>query len=1266
MSVFLLSLLQQAQAATLTVGPSQSYSNIQSAVTASQSGDTIEVYSGTYLESVQLGNKELSIIGVDGVQNTVIQSLPGLPAISMNGQSATLIQGFTIQPSSSRGFQLLSASPTLIDLIVEGGTVTGQGGGMFVSGGAPIISNVVFQNNTANSGGDIYGTSAANISIVDSVFINSQAVYGGSVYLGSSSNINLSSSTFESSSGTYGGVLYALTSSVNITDVDINGAFSIYEGAGLYLHSSVIELLDTTINSVSSTQGRGNGVFATDSSVLNWVGGGVFDAHAQNVGHDGGAMSFEVNSVATLENIDIEDGSAYRGGGIFLSSSTLNLNGVTLENNASVLAGGALYAVDGSTVTSQNCNYIGNLSSAGGAIELRSYARFYDEGSAFQYNQASGEEGGAIRAEDNAFLDLLGSSFTVNTSYLDGGAVYLDDLIGAVQVMGVSLVSNTSEAGDGGAIAVNNALDLFIEDSQFLGNTAADHGGGISYIPSFIQSEGIEVLESDFISNIALRGGAVSVRSAGFANIMDSIFQENEAVYLDGGGLRLDQIEQIELVRDTFVLNQANQSGGAVWLSQNHWVSGSILNGIFVENTADRGGAIANTNSTVQLIIENNSFAGNQAFDFGAHLYLDSSSVSFVNNLAMYGKDGGGLHAIDQNSVTDSDFYYNSVYENTGGDTTGFIGNLFTQTGNIGLEPLVYAYSLDGIYPNDNLHLQLISPLRDQGDPTLLDVDGTRSDIGAYGGLEAAAFDIDGDGFYDITDCDDSLISVYPYAPEVPYDGIDQDCLDGDLVDVDGDGFESDITGGLDCDDSQMSIYPGASDTWYDGVDANCDGLSDFDSDGDGFDWNLYGGNDCDDSSASISPAMQELWYDGADQNCDGLSDYDADGDGQDSQGYGGDDCNENDPSIFSGAPEVPYDGIDQDCDGSDLIDSDYDGWVATEVGGPDCNDSSPTVYPGATETWYDGIDSDCAGDDDYDADGDGQPSSLFGGSDCDDTDPTIYLGGLETWYDGLDSDCAGDDDFDADLDGQSSSEFGGDDCNDMDPNIYLGAEEQWYDGIDSDCLGGDDYDADGDGFSLDTPSTPSSDCDDTNPNIYPDAEEVFDGLDNDCDGFTEQDDRDDDGLIDWHEWMLFSDPDNPDTDGDSQLDGEEVSTLGDELVPFDTDDDGIQDIFDTDDDDDGIETYEEMTADIDNDGTIDKDVDGDEIYNHRDKDSDGDGLSDLFEGTKDSDFDGIPDYLDYAGDLKGNGCQTIRLKSHYAFISFGLLGFISLRRRRQ
>ena len=58
--------LFQAQAATLSVGPNQAYTSIQSAITAAQSGDVLEVEAGTYARILALGTKELTIIGMSG------------------------------------------------------------------------------------------------------------------------------------------------------------------------------------------------------------------------------------------------------------------------------------------------------------------------------------------------------------------------------------------------------------------------------------------------------------------------------------------------------------------------------------------------------------------------------------------------------------------------------------------------------------------------------------------------------------------------------------------------------------------------------------------------------------------------------------------------------------------------------------------------------------------------------------------------------------------------------------------------------------------------------------------------------------------------------------------------------------------------------------------------------------------------------------------------------------------------------------------------
>lgn len=208
------------------------------------------------------------------------------------------------------------------------------------------------------------------------------------------------------------------------------------------------------------------------------------------------------------------------------------------------------------------------------------------------------------------------------------------------------------------------------------------------------------------------------------------------------------------------------------------------------------------------------------------------------------------------------------------------------------------------------------------------------------GGIEAAADgvdsdceladdcweDLDGDGFgspvqisgLDMTclnlgesltpdDCDPALPSIYPGAPEVAADGVDQDCdsadhcwLDGDL---DGFGVPTPVPGldmtclnsgeslvDTDCDDGNPAAFPLAPEVTANGVDEDCDTFDDcfFDDDGDtygvalavvGVDLSCMGANesltdhDCDDFDPLVNPSAAEICNDGIDNNCNAVAD---------------------------------------------------------------------------------------------------------------------------------------------------------------------------------------------------------------------------------------------------------------------------------------------------------------------------------------------------------------------------------------------------------
>ncbi|MEM1418513.1 MAG: MopE-related protein, partial [Myxococcota bacterium] len=187
------------------------------------------------------------------------------------------------------------------------------------------------------------------------------------------------------------------------------------------------------------------------------------------------------------------------------------------------------------------------------------------------------------------------------------------------------------------------------------------------------------------------------------------------------------------------------------------------------------------------------------------------------------------------------------------------------------------------------------------------------------------------------------------------------------------------------------------------------------------------------------------------------------------------------------------------------------------------------------------------------DADGDGRDAIGCGGDDCDDTDPNRFPGNLEVCDpEGLDEDCDprtfgsrdrdGDGQIDAaccNLDPEGGPSFCGTDCNDDRRDVRPGLPEV-CDALDNDCDGTTDEGVVVEGFADEDrdlhgdPSRPisscaglpgfsplSDDCDDANPARHRAQVEVCDGVDNDCDGVTDESpvsttwyrDADDDGF---------------------------------------------------------------------------------------------------------------------------------------------------------
>ncbi|MCB9616600.1 MAG: hypothetical protein H6722_29545 [Sandaracinus sp.] len=365
-------------------------------------------------------------------------------------------------------------------------------------------------------------------------------------------------------------------------------------------------------------------------------------------------------------------------------------------------------------------------------------------------------------------------------------------------------------------------------------------------------------------------------------------------------------------------------------------------------------------------------------------------------------------------------------------------------------------------------------------------------------------------------DCDDTLASVRPTAPEI-CDEIDNDC-DGAIdeavnlipwyVDADGDGWGT-VT---EEDPPIESCVPPAGRTLRIG--------------------------DCDDTNPLVSPSSRER-CNGLDDDCDGRADFELaprDTEDDDLDGVPDaacmmevGDCNDRDPlSSEGGSPEV-CDDRDNDCDGRVdegatpvlwYVDMDGDRYGdpsvppiescdiqpgrATRAG--DCDDEDPGTYPGAVDscTGRLRVDDDCDGRVDeggnalsvyVDLDGDGfgtgdpyracllEARTAVRGGDCDDTNALVNPMRLD--------DCAAITGVDDDCDGRVDET--------RTPRTYY-------------------VDGDGDGHGTGAgmtgceqppgTSTSNRDCDDTdrlrNPDVPDDCATRL-GVDDDCDGSTDE-----------------------------------------------------------------------------------------------------------------------------------------------------------------
>jgi hypothetical protein len=226
--------------------------------------------------------------------------------------------------------------------------------------------------------------------------------------------------------------------------------------------------------------------------------------------------------------------------------------------------------------------------------------------------------------------------------------------------------------------------------------------------------------------NPANSGGVFAVREFNKLLIDHSIFHSNKALIISGGvsagGGAIALWTASPVIRNNEFRNNHSMYGGAIFCYENS--NPEISRNLFYNNSATSDGGALDIWGNSNPNVVNNTFSLNNAnSDGGAVDIYSTSNPVFVNNIFW----GNTANSGNQISITTYGCNVNFFYNDIEGGQTGI--------GPFGIGTGVYENNIDADPEfvdllNYDFHILESSPCHNTGDPTILDPDGTVSDMG--------------------------------------------------------------------------------------------------------------------------------------------------------------------------------------------------------------------------------------------------------------------------------------------------------------------------------------------------------------------------------------------------------------------------------------------------------------------------------------------------------------------------------------------------------
>ena len=227
---------------------------------------------------------------------------------------------------------------------------------------------------------------------------------------------------------------------------------------------------------------------------------------------------------------------------------------------------------------------------------------------------------------------------------------------------------------------------------------------------------------------------------------------------IHGGAITVSDPDDLEVVLNQFEGNTSTAYGGALYLtgSGNLNIAANRICG----GSAGQGGAVALTgNGSLKGTLQHNVVSDTVSANEGGSFRIQNAELTVAQNTLVGAQSNPGAISIDASSRVD--LYNNILVGHTGSalvidqaDAASVGWNLYwsndqdlaadaQEEGRLVADPEFEDLAEAGC--EQTFRVAITSPAVDAGDPEILDWDGTRSDIGAYGGPNAATYyDLDG------------------------------------------------------------------------------------------------------------------------------------------------------------------------------------------------------------------------------------------------------------------------------------------------------------------------------------------------------------------------------------------------------------------------------------------------------------------------------------------------------------------------------------------